>query len=404
MHQGKRSRTPSLAILCGLLASFLVIGAAHAGVPWPDGCTLPTSIKPALLVWFQQGLDKLFLGACNRHDRCYATCNAEDPPYLGTSDKTSCDTILFIEMEDACTLWAGILSFPIDDDLQTAQDWLTYCNGTLAPFIYSAVTLFGTNAFWGDQCTLGCNPDGCQIRGLPFPSTCGGPLRGVPGTTSIFTGVPGECYYDVFVDFCQPEYCGGGNFGCYWDAVNCQCECSPVILDVEGNGFHLTNVEHGVRFDLPGNGIKQQMAWTAAGSGDAFLALDRNGNGIIDDGTELFGNYTEQPDSDHRNGFIALAEYDKPENGGNGDGVIDSHDRIYPSLLLWTDVNHDGLTQPGELQSLASKDVEAIELQFQETRRRDGFGNDLKYRVRLRNAHGQDSGRWAYDVYLLVHP
>jgi hypothetical protein len=94
----------------------------------------------------------------------------------------------------------------------------------------------------------------------------------------------------------------------------------------------------------------------------------------------------------------------KPENGGNGDGVIDSHDQIYKSLLLWTDENHDGLTQPGELQSLAARGVEAIELQYQEVRRQDRYGNDFKYRARIHKAQGQGMERWAYDVFLLTRP
>jgi hypothetical protein len=88
----------------------------------------------------------------------------------------------------------------------------------------------------------------------------------------------------------------------------------------------------GVSFDLRGAGRPEQLAWTSPNSDDAWLALDRNGNGLIDDGSELFGNYTLQPTSSDPNGFTALAVFDEPAAGGNQDSKIDINDSVFAKL------------------------------------------------------------------------
>jgi hypothetical protein len=270
----------------------------------------------------------------------------------------------------------------------------------------SAMTLpqsLNLNAAGGHDGPTNCDSNKVATNGNytppPSPTPTPTPELGVEG----YPGGVMDCGIDL-PPTCWNGHDDDGDLDIDTNDEDCICP-SPVLVDLAGNGFDLTLRAEGVQFDLNRDGVKEQLPWTAINSDDAWLALDRNGNGTIDNGEELFGSYSPQEDAPlgiERNGFRALAEYDKPATGGNGDGEINQNDAIFSSLRLWQDKNHNGVSEWWELHTLSDFNVESISLDFRESKLTDQHGNQFRYRAKIRDSKGVQVGRWAWDVFFVT--
>jgi len=241
-----------------------------------------------------------------------------------------------------------------------------------------------------------------------------GPLNG--GEDCVFCHPPRTRVVDIFTEGgCQCEsvggYCNAPDIWslcgdcCVVGGTSGPCIISPIIIDVQGNGFNLTDANGGVDFDMTNDGIPERTAWTAPGVDEAFLVLDRNGNNNIDNGSELFGNFTPQsqpPPQTEKNGFNALMLYDKISMGGDDDGSITFDDAIWTSLRLWRDANHNGISESNELSTLVSNNLKELRLNYKLSKKTDQFGNVFKYRAKVKDTHDSNVGKWAWDVFLVT--
>ncbi len=138
----------------------------------------------------------------------------------------------------------------------------------------------------------------------------------------------------------------------------------PLVLDLDGNGIQLTEAGKGAIFDVTADGKLDNTAWVKGNT--ALLTYDRNGNGVVDNGSELFGDQNGAAD-----GFEELGKYDT-----NGDRKITILDPIFKALKLYRDLNGDGKMSKNEFSSLSELGIKALNLNFMRTSA-DINGNSL---------------------------
>lgn len=157
--------------------------------------------------------------------------------------------------------------------------------------------------------------------------------------------------------------------------------CDPIVMDLGHDGFDLGARGIGVYFDVDANGIGDRVQWLRRGGDEGFLALDRTGNGLVDDGSELFGNGTPLllEGRPAPNGFVGLAQYDSRQLGGNDDGLITDADAIWPQLRIWIDLNADGISTYDEMRTLRSLGINALGTIPKMRKYIDAAGNRIPY-------------------------
>ena len=184
----------------------------------------------------------------------------------------------------------------------------------------------------------------------------------------------------------------------YVDMQKAQAEqnrrIDPLVFDLGGDGITTVSIDDSnAFFDLDNNGFAEKTSWVGAKEG--LLAYDKNGDGIINGGNELFGDRTLMKDGRTlaSSGFTALAEYDD-----NKDGKIDGNDTIYTLLRIWQDSDGDGIASAGELKQLVDLGIVSIGLSYNNTGVTDGANN---IQVRTGTFTLADGSSRAVGEYLL---
>jgi hypothetical protein len=160
----------------------------------------------------------------------------------------------------------------------------------------------------------------------------------------------------------------------------------PIVLDLDGDGLETVGLAANIHFDHDGDGVLTRTGWV--GGDDALLVLDRNADGLIGSGAELFGDFTPLPNGALApDGYAALAVLD-----ANRDGVLDARDPAFADLKLWRDVSQDGVSQPGEFMTLAEAGIVSLDLAHTAHNQRLANGNTLTAQGSFTRADGSRGG------------
>jgi hypothetical protein len=266
--------------------------------------------------------------------------------------------------------------------LVTNENWATVPSGPLGPYRHHIAATAATGSASANGANVSCASTiaVATARCLAYLSCT--------ATVSISASASG---IGASVSF-GPSSIWNDSHG---DAITCLAKHNPplptpIIIDIGGDGYHLSLLKDGVPFNFYGDGMRL-TSWPEMGALNAFLVLPDE-NGMVPTAKQMFGNQAGFP-----NGFLQLAQYD-----GNGDGQINAQDQIWSILRVWVDANHDGISQPGELHTLDEYHFDSFLLKYKRTPYVDENGNafGLKGTLIVDTPTGKEQRETIYDVTL----
>jgi hypothetical protein len=219
-----------------------------------------------------------------------------------------------------------------------------------------------------------------------------------------------------------PSTCPDGDFDAICDPQDCNDSDPWASFDMDGDGFCEDvdcndadpMVYPGAQLDSETSGGEDrncngQDDYDEQGLGPCgWLAEQQCRAGGKDwDASHCMCTFYSDPSPiliEERNGFLALAQFDLSAYGGNGDGIISRQDAIFKSLRLWQDMNHNGISEPLEVFPIDLVGLRKIYLEYQRSDQIDQYGNEFRYRAKVKDVHDAQLGRWAWDVFLVNHP
>ncbi|HAT1685459.1 TPA: hypothetical protein I8Y21_006329, partial [Klebsiella oxytoca] len=187
----------------------------------------------------------------------------------------------------------------------------------------------------------------------------------IPGTHGVsLDQISKNGLFKLLSDLLWPGSSGPGTSDAYQNS-----HYDPIVIDLNGDGVKTISKSAGLVFDHDGNLFAENTGWVSPE--DGLLVLDKNHDGKIGSGNELFGSNTILNNGQKaQNGYEALREYDE-----NHDGVIDKNDTIWSQLKVWQDKNSNATVDDGELFTLEQLKIAGIKLNYKNINNTDSEGN-----------------------------